>query len=301
MGALLLAASACTEATPVAQLEPRAKTGPLVVYTVNEPLRYFAARIGGPHVEALLPAPDDVDPAFWLPEPEDVVGYQGADLILRSGGGYARWIGFASLPRSTQVDTSAGYRDRLIALRGSVTHSHGPQAAQSHGDTAFTTWLDLELAAQQARAVGEAFADARPLLRSDFEIASAKLVSDLERLDERLLEIGAAYEDESLLFSHPVYQYLQQRYGLGGDSLHWEPDQDPGPDEWGRLSERQARSPARWMLWEAEPLPETQRRLGELGITPIVFSPGGNAVEGVDWLALMNANADRLEAAIRRD
>ena len=37
----------------------------LIVYTVNYPLYYFAERIGGEYIQVVLPAPPDVDPAFW--------------------------------------------------------------------------------------------------------------------------------------------------------------------------------------------------------------------------------------------
>jgi zinc transport system substrate-binding protein len=292
----------CGESTPSIERKTGDTSGPLVVYTVNEPLRYFAKRVGGDAVEAVLPAPAGVDPAFWLPEPEDVIDYQQADLILLAGAGYARWIDYALLPQRTQVDTSAGFHDRLIALGGHVRHSHGPTAEDSHGANAITSWLDLELAALQARAVADALVRMRPSLEPQIEARWSGLKSDLDRLDARLLEIGASFTGAPMLFSHPVYQYLERRYGLAGYSLHWEPDQDPGEDEWARLAARQQRSPATWMLWEAEPLPATVRRLAELGIEPVVFAPGGGADssgadKGGDWLAKMAANVGRLEAA----
>ena len=45
------------------------ESGPLVVYTVNYPLAYFAERIGGEAVEVHFPAPPDEDPAYWEPAP----------------------------------------------------------------------------------------------------------------------------------------------------------------------------------------------------------------------------------------
>ena len=51
------------------------------VYTVNYPLAYFARRIRQEQVKVVFPAPPDVDPAFWNPDPETIVAYQEADLI----------------------------------------------------------------------------------------------------------------------------------------------------------------------------------------------------------------------------
>ena len=42
--------------------------GKLSVYVVNYPLQYFAERIGGDRVQVTLPAPADVDPAYWSPD-----------------------------------------------------------------------------------------------------------------------------------------------------------------------------------------------------------------------------------------
>ena len=41
--------------------------GSMSVYVVNYPLKYFAEKIGGPHVKVTLPVPPDVDPVYWIP------------------------------------------------------------------------------------------------------------------------------------------------------------------------------------------------------------------------------------------
>ena len=53
-----------------------------------------------------------------------------ADLILRNGAGYARWVDRVTLPASKVVDTSAGFRERYLYLESVATHSHGPQGEQ---------------------------------------------------------------------------------------------------------------------------------------------------------------------------
>jgi zinc transport system substrate-binding protein len=192
------------------------------------------------------------------------------------------------------VDTSVGYAERLLPA-AAPTHQHGPGGKHSHGATAFTTWLDPSLAALQARAVAEALAAARPAAAAGFRERAASLGEELHRLDRRL---AAAAERLAAppLYSHPVYEYLDRRYDFGGRSLHWEPDEVPGEREWGVLEELLREQPARLMLWEADPLPETRRRLEALGIDSLVFAPCGNRC-GDDWLAAMEANAAHLESA----
>ncbi len=269
---------------------------PLSVYVVNFPLASFAERIGGSKVSVTFPAPAEGDPAHWSPDADTVVAYQGADLILLNGADYAKWVGQASLPAAKLVDTGVTYEDRLIPLEEEVTHTHGPGGEHAHAGVAFTTWLDPTLAVEQARAIAGAFEKARPTATTDFQEGLALLEADLGALDTRLEAVAEAFGDRPVVFSHPVYQYLERRYGLNGRSVHWEPDVEPSAREWGRFEALLEEHPARWMVWEGEPLAPVRARLEELGVTSIVFDPCGNAPESGDFVSAMGANVERLEA-----
>ena len=273
--------------------------GPLTVYVVNYPLSYFAERIGGEHVRVVFPAPADVDPAYWSPDAETVSAYQAADLILLNGAGYARWVERASLPRARLVDTSAAFREWLIAQDAATTHIHGPEGAHTHADLAFTTWLDPELATLQARAVAQAFAAARPEHEAAFGAGLAALEETLGELDARLGEAARWIGEAPLLFSHPVYQYFARRYSLNARSLHWEPDEAPDDAAWSALEKLLIEHPARWMIWEAAPDAETVRRLEARGVRSIVYSPCANAPEQGDFFSVMRRNAAGFEALQR--
>ncbi len=269
----------------------------LSIYVVNYPLEYFAERIGGEHVEVSLPAPDAVDSAFWTPSPEVIIAYQNADLILENGAGYARWTQHATLPRASRVDTSAVFRDRLIRREGGATHAHGPAGEHSHRGTAFTTWLDPTLALEQARAIAEALIRVSPEAEDDFRGGLSALEADLVELDRWFAAALAPWSGEALLFSHPVYRYLARRYRLDGRSLHWEPGVMPEPATWRELEAMLDDQPAHTMVFEGEPHPEAEARLRSWGVRTIVFTPGGSRPESGDWLSLMKANAERLQAA----
>ncbi|MBW2273009.1 MAG: zinc ABC transporter substrate-binding protein [Deltaproteobacteria bacterium] len=291
--------TACSDAEPrdATHGTPRVDDGPLRVYAVNHPLAYFARRIGGDAVAVSFPAPADVDPAFWSPQAETVAAYQRADLILLNGFGYARWVARASLPRKTQVDTAAGLDGRAIPIADDVTHIHGPEGDDSHGELAFTSWLDPLLAIEQARRIEQALAAARPAEAPRFEAGFAALEADLLALDAAFARATKELGETPLLFSHPVYQYLERRYGLDARSLHWEPGVAPSESDWRELDTLLAQHPARLMLWEAEPLADTRRELEARGLGSVVFSPAGNRLATGDFLEVMQANAARLEQA----
>lgn len=275
--------------------------GPLVVYTVNYPLAFFAQRIGGDAVRVEFPAPADGDPAFWSPDPETIVAYQDADLILLNGAGYAQWADLASLPTSRTIDTGASRAEHLIEV-DDVSHTHGPGGEHEHRSTAFTTWLDPTFAIDQARAITAALSTARPQSRAKFEASFDVLSAELAELDERWRAIVGAQPEQPVLASHPVYQYLADRTGLSLESLHWEPDELPDDLQWRKLETLHASHPAKWMLWEGEPLPEVVERLRTIGVECVVFNPCGNDPgDGADFLGVMQANTAALETVFARN
>jgi zinc transport system substrate-binding protein len=270
----------------------------LRIYTVNYPLAYFAERIAGDLAEVTFPAPGDVDPAFWMPDAETIAAYQAADLILLNGADYEKWTGKVSLPRSRLVDTSRAFRDAYIREAGGITHSHGPGGEHDHGGLAFTTWLDLSQAAQQAEAIAQALIRKSPDAKEEIERNLHALRDDLLALDERIAEITRTDPGRPLLASHPVYQYLARRYGLNLISVMWEPEELPNEGQWNALEGILEDHPARWMLWEGEPGQATATRLRALGIDSLVLDPCANRPAKGDFLTVMTDNASKLDRII---
>jgi zinc transport system substrate-binding protein len=294
-----LAAVACSQEPAQTPATGPSPEGPLTVVAVNAPLASLARAVGGPAVEVVFPAPPEIDPAYWTPDPETVAAVAQADLVLRNGAGYARWLDRASLRAGRLVDTSAAFRDALIPIEDGAVHRHGPEGATDHGAVAFTVWLDPHLALLQARAIAAALSAARPEESEDFERRLAEVTVRLDALDQRLAAASRALGETPLLLSHPVYQYPTARYHWNARALHWEPDGLPDEAEWQALEALLVAHPARWMLWEAPPMPEIRRRLAAHGITALVFAPGANLPATQDWLSLMEANVATFESLPR--
>jgi len=271
-----------------------------LVVTSNYPLYFFASRIsqgveGAP--EIVLPDIDG-DPAFWIPSAEQIQLLQSADVVILNGAGAESWLNLISIDRRRLIDTSLRITDRLIPLEGSVQHQHGPEGEHSDRGTAFTTWLDPELAIAQARAVSDALIKVAPKGEAALRDNMEKLEQNLMALDAQLAEAFAKLEGRPVLFSHPVYQYLQYRYNINGTSVHWEADEEPSTRDWIGLQQLRVSHPATIMIWEDQPLHETVERLANAGIQSIPFRTGVNRPEEGDYLSLMGSNAERLKSLL---
>jgi zinc transport system substrate-binding protein len=234
----------------------------LTVYVVNYPLQYFAERIGGEHINAVFPAPADIDPAYWMPDAKTISDYQQADLILLNGAGYAKWINKATLPRFRMVNTSAGFKDQYLEAAEILTHSHGSEGKHAHKSLAFTTWIDFSLAARQAKAITQAFSRKRPELKDAFQKNYDKLEQDLLKLDRNLKTQVSKNPARPLIVSHPVYDYFARRYGLNIKSVHWEPGEIPTNEQMMELNRILKEHPAPSAI-SATPI------IGEIKTTPL--------------------------------
>lgn len=269
----------------------------LTVYTVSYPLKYFAERIAGDHASVVFPAPADGDPAFWMPDTETIAQYQKGDLILLNGAAYAKWVAKVTLPQFRMVNTSAGFEKNYIEIESSLTHSHGPGGEHSHAGTAFTTWLDFSQAVEQARTIMEALGRKRPEHKKIFQENFGALEKELLALDKEIKTIVSKQQDQPLVASHPVYQYFARRYQLNLESVMWEPDDVPAEKLWAELANGLEAHPAKWMIWEGEPLEKSVERLASMGVGSIVFDPCGNTPEDGDFMRVMRSNINNLKRA----
>lgn len=262
----------------------------------NYPLAYVVERLAGSLVELRFRAADERDPATWRPTAEEVIAMQEADLVIVNGAGYESWLKDVSLPTSRLLDTTAAVHDRLIQITTSTTHSHGLEGAHEHTDAAVTTWLDPTLLIEQAKATGRGLEQRWPDHAGIFADRLQNLIADLETLDGDLQTATAAAAGHPLVFSHPVYQYLQRRYDLTGFSVRWEPDEVPDEKQWNELGHLMAHHRVESMVWEAEPLIETSQRLAGIGLRSVVIDPCSTPPDDGDFLTVMRRNAEVLGA-----
>ena len=293
---LLLAACGGDDRQASSENRPATESKNALVVTSNYPLYYFASRIAQDvDLAPEIVFPDIIgDPTFWTPGAKQIQQLQSADLVILNGAGAEPWLDLITINERRLLDTTASIADRLIPLEDAVAHQHGPEGEHSHQGTAFTIWLDPHLAIVQSQVVTEALIKLAPAGEQQFRDNMAGLEQELIALDTKFAEVFALLDGQSVLFSHPVYQYLQRRYGIDGESLHWEPDQEPTTSAWIDMQQVLLSHPATIMIWEDEPLMPTATRLSGAGITSVPFYTVANRPSGGDYLSAMHENARRL-------
>ena len=267
------------------------------VYTTNYPLFYMTERMVPPNVSVDFPVSDSQDPAYWQPPADTIAKMQQADLIIINGASYEKWMSTVSLPDQKIINTTAGLQDQLLDSDEVITHSHGDEGEHEHLGTAFTTWMDLELAMAQAGAIRDALIKLTPEDEALIEQQYQELTSELTDLDQRLIT-AATGVSQQVAYSHPVFQYFQQAYQLNGPSLHWEPDQKLTQEQLHELEHLMEHQEIALMIWEAAPLPENTQTLEDLGVKSIVINPKGNIPDQGDWPEGLNQNLAALEGLI---
>ena len=154
----------------------------------------------------------------------------------------------------------------------------------------------MDLAVEQVRAIADAFSARWPEHKAQLKQSVTALEKDLLLLDEEITKIVRVNQDQPVFFSHPVYQYLQKRYGINGKSVHWEPDVMPDEAMWQALNKLISDYPAKWMIWEGIPLPAIVTRLESLGIQIVVFDPcAGSMGSQKDFISRMKINIKTLQ------
>jgi zinc transport system substrate-binding protein len=301
VSAILLAAACSDEERRTAIGDASAeKTNKALVVAGNYPLYFFATRIadgvdGAPEIVF----PDiEGDPALWTPSAEQILLLQAAELVLLNGAGAESWLNLVTVDRRRLRDTSASIAGRLIPLNDSVQHRHGPEGEHSHQGTAFTTWLDPTLAIAQAQAITSVLIELSPSSAQYYQGNMVKLEQELGELDAQLSEVFGRFDNRPVLFSHPVYQYLQRRYAINGQSVHWEPDEEPSTRDWIELQQILTKHPATIMIWEDEPMESVAQRLANADIKSVEFRSAANRPAEGDYLSVLRANAKRIAALL---
>jgi len=286
---------ACGDGTPK---DAPTSGGKPVVLTTFYPTLYFVRRIAGDLVEVECPVPEDEDAIFWQPDEATIGRYQQADLIVVNGAEFEKWVQKTSLPSAKLVDTARPFENDFLRFEKAVTHSHGPAGEHAHEGIDGHTWVDPENAKAQAAEIHRALVKLLPDRKARLDEGLAALTKDLDELSDGFAALAGK---PPLLASHPAYNYTVKRYGWNLVNLDLDPGEMPSDEAFAKIAVLLKAHPAKYLLWESDPLPEIATRFrDELGVASVTFSPcelmsTADLVAGSDYLSVMRENLARLK------
>ncbi len=280
--ACLLMMVGCTQST---------STGRKKIVVDSFILEDFVNDLIGGEAELIFPVPEGVSPEDWKPTSADVALIQSADLVLLSGGNTSEWAKSASVPAAKTVDTSAGYKDKLISVEEGVAHSHGDGEEHKHTGVLGTTWFDRELAFAQLEATKTALKKLLPGLSDTIDQNGAELEN---RMDITYTGIDANctnFKNHRFVGSHPVYHYFARSQGLNFNYVTWEPENVPTAEQ---LEELKKLNP-NVFFWEDTPNPEADKAVKALNIETIVLRPLSGKVKDSYFSKELKKNGETLK------
>ncbi|MEO0652170.1 MAG: metal ABC transporter substrate-binding protein [Planctomycetota bacterium] len=256
------------------------------IYATTYPLFWAAGRMLANEREVTLALTPGGDPAHWEPSRELLAKLQRAELVVVNGAGLEGWLETAGLARSRVVDTSAGFRERLLEGEA-LAHSHGPGGEHTHAPSLPTTWVDPNNLRLQVGALAQALSALEPESSEAIAAARRELDSELRSLDRRWLELAEGLRERELFALDQGYAYLADRYGFALTVLH--PSDDLPADGAG-------------LLWVSGPDVAEAHSTGEgptlVRVDTAAALAWDDAAAGRSYLEVARANLDRLEAAL---
>lgn len=245
------------------------RVGPIVVVAVNEPLRYFAERIGGEFVEASCPCPMKMNPSTWSPDSAALEEFNSADLILLNGGGYARWTITTSLPDSRIANTGRAFKEKWLTMAESVRHQHGPEGEHSHEATIGEFWLDPGLAILQAERIERALVSLDAEHATEFGKGLDLLTKDLRKLEQSIRDTVG--DDTQLFAAEPAFEYVAATAGQPLNRLSWANVEEPTESEFARFVEKRASDKTPLFLLSSPSTSKLAKQLEAIGVRTVVF------------------------------
>lgn len=296
---LLLALSACRNDPPAATgtgTEP----GAAVVVAAIYPLEFVANRVAGGLAEVKGLTAAGVEPHDLELTAGQIATLIDADLILYVGEDFQPAL-------EAQLDQVEGTKLDALAggnlIEGGDGHSDEEEEEAGHDEEpGFDphVWLDAGRMVELARSVEKELASIAPDHAGDFKANAAKLVADLESLDQEFATGLAECERREIVTGHSAFGYLAARYELEQHGIAGiDPESEPSPKRLAEVTELVRQEGVTTIFFETllpPALAETIAR--ETGTTTAVLDPLESQPESGDYLTAMQANLSELRKAL---
>ncbi|WP_082101466.1 metal ABC transporter substrate-binding protein [Demequina rhizosphaerae] len=297
-----LALTACSSTDSDAGASGGASDASLTVATAFYPLQFVAEQVGGDLVETVSMTPSGVEPHDVELSPATVRQLGTADLALYLAEFQPAVDDAISTTGVEALDAAA-----VVELHAAEEHADEDEHADEegeedhdHGSSDPHFWLDPELLAAFADAVGDAFAAADPDNADAYTANAEALHASLDDLDAQYTEGLAQCERDTIVTGHEAFGYLADAYGLHQEGIAGlDPENEPSPARILEIKDIITETGATTIFTEDEVSASVAQALADdIGVDTVVLSPVETIDDGDDYIAVMTRNLSTLEDAL---
>ncbi|WP_062466681.1 metal ABC transporter substrate-binding protein [Demequina maris] len=295
-----IALTACSASDSGAGASGDASDASLTVATAFYPLQFVAEQVGGDLVEVVSMTPAGVEPHDVELSPSTVRQLGTADLAL-----YLSDFQPAVDDAISTTGVEALDAAEAVELHAAEEHADEDEHADEeddhdHGSSDPHFWLDPELLAHYADAVGEAFAAADPDNADTYTANAEALHASLDDLDTQYTDGLAQCERDTIVTGHEAFGYLADAYGLHQEGIAGlDPESEPSPARILEIKDIIAETGATTIFTEDAVSASVAEALAtDVGVETTVLSPVETVADGDDYIAVMTRNLSTLEDAL---
>jgi zinc transport system substrate-binding protein len=288
------------------------------------PLGDFCDKIGGERVSVKVLIPPGASPHVFEPTPVAVARAMEARVFVYVGAGLDPWAerliasraaGKLIAVRATEglplIQEVAHHHGQHKDHQGSGDHKskykeeggeHAKPGRHSHQQGNPHVWLDPVLAKDICRRIAQAFIQADPAHKKEYEANLAAYLGELDKLHADISHEVAAFRVRDYVTFHPAFAYFSRRYGLREVGvIEAAPGREPSPGHLQRLIADIRKFGVNVVFAEPQLSPRVAEVIArEAGVRVLLLDPlGGRPPYGSDYLNLMRHNLAVLTQALK--
>ncbi|WP_031082706.1 metal ABC transporter substrate-binding protein [Streptomyces sp. NRRL WC-3549] len=288
--------------------------GKLGVVASFYPMQYLAEEIGGSHVSVTTLTKPGVEPHDLELSPRQIGSLSDADYILYLKGiqpAVDDAVGQAGVKNTVDAASLTTLEDHGTEVDGhdhegedGEDHDHeGEDHGHEHVGADPHIWLDPVKYAEVAEGVGTSLEKADPDHAADYRENTAKLVDELNALDEAYEAGLKDTATTTFITTHSAFGYLAERYGLTQEGIAGlDPEAEPSPARINEIHAVAEKSKATTVFFETLASDKTASTLAkDLGLRTDVLDPLEGITDrskGADYLEVMKSNLAALQKAL---
>ncbi|KIL38195.1 ABC transporter substrate-binding protein [Gordoniibacillus kamchatkensis] len=274
------------------------------------PLYDFATKIGGDHVHVVNLVPAGVEPHDWSPKSRDLQLLGRSQVFVYEGIGFEGWADNAlkTLKADGPVVVEAGKGVPLLQAAEDDGHDvkDGGEAGESKPGADPHIWLSPANAKIIGANIKQAFIQADPAHKQDYEANYANFASKLDALDAKYKQQLGGVKQKQLVVSHQAFGYLCRDYGLTQmPIMGLAPDAEPTAQEMKKINDFIKQNNVKTIFFEelvSDKLAKTLAK--DAGVGTAVLNPLEGLTEqqqkaGQDYFSVMETNLQHLVQALQ--